>query len=105
MNEADGAPGPDLAGAPPAVSATVTIVNARGLHARAAARFVDLVRRFEAEVVVAKDGVEVAGLSIMGLMMFAAAKGTTIEIRATGAEAAAAVRALVALVNAGFHES
>jgi phosphocarrier protein len=87
------------------ISATVTIVNARGLHARAAAKFVDLARRFDAEVVVARDGAEVSGLSIMGLMMFAAAKGSTIELRATGPEAAAAIDALAALVRAGFHES
>ncbi len=85
--------------------ARVTIVNVRGLHARATAKFVDLARRFTAEVIVAKDGTEVSGLSIMGLMMFAAAHGTAIEISATGPEAAAAVDALARLVEAGFHES
>jgi phosphocarrier protein len=96
-SEARGADGP--------VRAQVAIVNEKGLHARAAARFVDLARRFDAEVVVARDGVEVSGLSIMGLMMFAAARGAAIEIRATGPEAGAAVDALAALVRAGFHES
>ena len=88
-----------------AARARVTIVNQRGLHARAAAKFVDLARRFDAEIVVAKDGTEVSGLSIMGLMMFVAAPGTVIEIRGHGAEAAAAVEALTSLVEAGFHES
>jgi phosphocarrier protein len=100
MSEADGGTGPA-----PFARATVMIVNARGLHARAAAKFVDLARRYAAEIVVAKDGAEVSGLSIMGLMMFAAAKGTAIEIRAIGADAVAAVRALAALVGSGFHES
>lgn len=83
---------------------TVTIVNQRGLHARAAARFVELARKFQAEVTVARDGAEVSGLSIMGLMMFAAALGSKIEIRAKGIDAAAALAALTGLVEAGFHE-
>jgi len=83
----------------------VTIVNSRGLHARAAAKFVDLARRFDAEVEVARDGVVVSGLSIMGLMMFAAGPGSRLEVRATGPEAAGAVAALAALVEARFNES
>ncbi|MGH6718664.1 MAG: HPr family phosphocarrier protein [Alphaproteobacteria bacterium] len=83
----------------------VTIANARGLHARAAAKFVDLARRFDADIEVARDGVAVSGLSIMGLMMFAAGPGSRLEIRATGPEAAAAVAALGALVEARFNES
>ena len=58
----------------------VTIVNQRGLHARAAAKFVKMASTFDAEVVVSKDGVEVSGQSIMGLMMLAAATGSEIEL-------------------------
>jgi phosphocarrier protein HPr len=84
---------------------TVTICNRRGLHARAAAKFVKLAERFEAEVTVRKNGGSgVSGLSIMGLMMLAAAPGATIELAATGAEAEAAVAALAELVEAGFDE-
>ena len=61
-----------------------TIVNRRGLHARAAARFVKVAEQFDAEIVVAKDDMEVCGTSIMGLMMLAAAQGSTLEIRARG---------------------
>ena len=86
------------------VSRTVTIVNRRGLHARAAARFVKLAARFSADISVAKDGTEVSGLSIMGLMMLAAGPGTEIEIRARGADAGEAVAALDALVANRFDE-
>ena len=86
------------------VSRTVTIVNRRGLHARAAARFVKLAARFSADISVAKDGTEVSGLSIMGLMMLAAGPGTEIEIRARGADAEEAVAALDALVANRFDE-
>jgi len=82
----------------------VTIVNRRGLHARAAARFVKLAGEFDAEITVSKDGAEVSGLSIMGLMMLAAAPGTQIGIHATGAQALEAVDAIAALVAAGFDE-
>ncbi len=84
--------------------ARVTIVNQRGLHARAAARFVKLATTFEAEVTVAADGTEVSGNSIMGLMMLAASPGRELEIRATGPGAAAAVAALVGLIESKFHE-
>jgi len=84
---------------------SVKIVNERGLHARAAARFVEMARKFQSEITVARDGTAVSGLSIMGLMMFAAARGSTIEIRARGADAQAALAALVNLVEAGFHET
>ena len=80
------------------------MVNRRGLHARAAARFVQLASRFEAEVEVAKDGMTVPGTSIMGLMMLAAARGSFLEISATGAEAGAALAALCRLVENGFDE-
>lgn len=83
---------------------TVTIVNGRGLHARAAARFVQEATRHDAEITVTRNDLSVSGTSIMGLMMLAAAIGTEIEIEARGAAAAAAVAALAALVAAGFHE-
>ena len=65
-------------------SRTVTIVNMRGLHARAAAKFAKLAGEFKAEVLVSKDGQTVGGRSIMGLMMLAAAPGTEIEIACDG---------------------
>jgi len=86
------------------VTRTVTIVNRRGLHARAAARFVKLAGEFDADITVCKDGASVSGLSIMGLMMLAAAPGTQIGIRAAGKQAEQAVDAITALVNAGFDE-
>ena len=82
----------------------VSIVNARGLHARAAAKFVKLAEGFDAEIVVVKDGIEVPGTSIMGLLMLAAAPGAEIELRARGAEAKTAITRLAALVAAGFDE-
>ncbi len=84
---------------------TVTILNQRGLHARAAAKFVKLAGRFDADVLVRKDGTEVSGLSIMGLMMLAAGPGCEIELSASGAQAGPAVEALAALVADKFEES
>ena len=82
----------------------VEIVNRRGLHARAAAKFVKLAETFNAEVTVSKDGQSVGGRSIMGLMMLAAAPGCSIHIAAEGAQADEALTALAQLVEAGFHE-
>ncbi len=82
----------------------VTICNQRGLHARAAAKFVNCASRFDAEINVRRDETEVSGQSIMGLMMLAAGPGSEIEIRAQGHEAQAALEALCALVEAGFDE-
>jgi phosphocarrier protein HPr len=82
----------------------VRVVNRRGLHARAAAKFVKLAERFDAEVEVIKDGAAVPGTSIMGLMMLAAARGTELTITATGAEAEDALYALRRLVEHGFGE-
>ncbi len=82
----------------------LTIVNRRGLHARAAARFVKLAGEFDADILVAKDGAEVSGLSIMGLMMLAASPGTQIRVRASGRQAAEALDAIAALIAAGFDE-
>lgn len=87
-----------------AVNRQVAIVNRRGLHARAAARFVKLAGEFDADITVSKDGAEVSGLSIMGLMMLAAAPGTQIGIKAKGKQAEEAVDAIAALIAAGFDE-
>lgn len=81
-----------------------TIRNKRGLHARAAAKLVKLASQFDADVRVAKSGSVVSGRSIMGLMMLAAAPGTTIEIRASGVQAEAAADAVAGLVADGFDE-
>jgi phosphocarrier protein len=83
---------------------TATICNQRGLHARAAARFVKTAGLFEAEVWVRKNGIEVSGRSIMGLMMLAAAPGTIIRVTATGLQAEAAVTALTRLIECKFDE-
>ena len=80
------------------------IVNEKGLHARAAARFVKVTERFNATVKVAKDGATVSGDSILGLMMLAAASGTTIAVGASGPEAEAVLEALAALVKNRFDE-
>ncbi len=84
--------------------AEVTITNRKGLHARASAAFVKCVEKFDAEVIVKKDGSSVNGSSIMGLMMLAAGPGSRIVIETEGPEAEEALEALTALVEAGFHE-
>lgn len=82
----------------------VTIVNQKGLHARAAAKFVKLADQFDAEITVAKGGQQVPGSSIMGLMMLAAAPGCQIELAAAGPEREAALDALSDLVRRAFDE-
>ena len=82
----------------------VTIVNGRGLHARAAAKFVNTAERFNASVDVVRDGQSVAARSIMGLMMLGAGRGSTIELVADGWDAKEALDALATLVEAGFGE-
>ena len=84
--------------------ASVEIVNERGLHARASARFVKLAGTFDAEVKVSKDEQTVDAMSIMGLMMLAAGPGSSIEITASGRQAAEAVEALTQLVANRFEE-
>jgi phosphocarrier protein len=84
--------------------ARVEIINKRGLHARASAKFVKTASTFEAEVRVSRDGAEVDARSIMGLMMLAAGPGCCIDIVAEGTEADAALAALVALVANRFDE-
>lgn len=86
------------------VRRTIPIINRRGLHARAAAKFVNCAERFEADIFVTRQGVEVPGRSIMGLMMLAAAPGTEIGVRAVGVDAAEAVAALEAITAGKFDE-
>jgi phosphocarrier protein HPr len=90
--------------APAMVQRVATICNQRGLHARAAARFVKTAGQFDAEVRVKKNGTEVSGRSIMGLMMLAAAPGSVVELTGSGSDAAAAVAALVRLIECKFDE-
>ena len=92
------------AAAPAQVNRSVTICNQRGLHARAAARFVKLAFEYDAEITVTKAGASVSGRSIMGLMMLAAGPGSTVDLSATGPDAARAIDALVALITGGFNE-
>ena len=83
---------------------TLQIRNKRGLHARAAAKFVKCAEKFDAEVMVTKDDNHVSGTSIMGLMMLAASRGTSIDVRISGADAAAALQELQDLVSDKFGE-
>ncbi len=89
----------------PAVSRTVTIVNQRGLHARAAAKFVKLAATFDARVTVTRNGMAVSGDSIMGLMVLAAGPGSEILLEADGPQAEQAVAALEDLVRRKFDEA
>ncbi len=85
-------------------SQTVEITNRRGLHARASAKFVTIASTLGAAIQVSKDGNEVAGTSIMGLMMLGAAMGDTVTISASGDDAEAALVTMVDLVQAKFGE-
>ncbi|WP_413206519.1 HPr family phosphocarrier protein [Rhodospirillum sp. A1_3_36] len=87
-----------------AMAREATIVNRRGLHARAAAKFVKTAEAFDAEITVSNRGQEVSGRSIMGLMMLAASPGTTIALAAEGPQAQEALDTLCALIADGFHE-
>ncbi len=86
------------------VTRTLTICNAKGLHARASARFVETVESFDATATVRRDGQSVAGDSIMGLLMLAAAQGATIDVTVDGADADALMSALDALLANRFGE-
>jgi phosphocarrier protein HPr len=86
------------------ISRSVTVVNQLGMHARAAAKFVHLATRFESRIRVACGAREMDGKSIMGVLLLAAARGSTITISADGADEQAAVDALAVLVEAGFGE-
>ncbi|HEY4264733.1 MAG TPA: HPr family phosphocarrier protein [Micropepsaceae bacterium] len=89
---------------PQTVRTIATIVNKRGLHARASAKFVETAARFQSEVTVTKGDTSVSGRSIMGLMMLGASLGTAIELTAEGPDASSAVGALTSLIAAKFHE-
>lgn len=80
------------------------LVNRLGLHARAAAQLVQTANRFKADIMVTKDGEEVNGKSIMGLLMLAAPMGSLLTVTATGDDAPAAIQAIGALINDGFGE-
>jgi phosphocarrier protein len=86
------------------VSREVPVINKRGLHARASAKFVQMVERFNAEVWVTRNGETVGGTSIMGLMMLAAGIGTSVTISAAGPQAQEAVDALTELMATKFGE-
>ena len=85
-------------------SQVFTIINDKGLHARASARFVEVVEKFESEVIVEKDGLEASGSSIMGLLMLAASKGTTIKVTTSGADSEELTLALDSLIKSKFGE-
>ena len=82
----------------------IAITNKRGLHARASAKFVQMVERFDAEVAVTRNGETVGGTSIMGLMMLSAGPGTSVTVSATGAQAREVIEALTTLVTTKFGE-
>ena len=86
------------------VTASVQVPNALGLHARAAARFVHVAARFASQIRVAREAKVMDGKSIMGILLLAAARGTTLTISAEGPDEANAVAALIALVESGFGE-
>ncbi len=86
------------------VRATLRIQNRLGLHARAAALFVQTASRYNADLTITKDGQSVSGRSIMGIMTLAAEQGSEIDVEACGPEAAEALAAIRALVEARFHE-
>jgi phosphocarrier protein HPr len=104
----DDAPSPENSAGPSvpagAVYRELPIINKRGLHARASAKFVQMVERFNAEVWVTKGGETVGGTSIMGLMMLSAGPGTSIVVSAAGPEAQTALDAITELVASKFNE-
>lgn len=86
------------------VTKTLKIINEKGLHARASAKLVEVVEAFDASAEVSRDGMSALGDSIMGLLMLAASKGTSIEIQTSGVDAGALADALEALVGDRFGE-
>jgi phosphocarrier protein len=88
----------------PVIRRTITICNKRGLHARAAAKFVTLAEKYGSSVEVIRDGQSVSARSIMGLMMLGAGMGSQIELAAEGFDAREALDALAGLVESGFYE-
>ena len=89
---------------PVTVKRELVICNARGLHARAAAKFVKCAEQFDADIFVTRGENEVSGVSIMGLMMLAAANGSTISVSASGSDAEKALTAISGLVSDKFGE-
>lgn len=83
---------------------TFEIINEKGLHARASAKFVEVVEKYDASCTVSKDGMDVSGDSIMGLLMLAASRGTSIEVQTEGRDASALALALEQLVANRFGE-
>jgi len=81
------------------------IINEKGLHARASAKFVEMVESFDAAVLVSRDGLSASGDSIMGLLMLAASKGTDIDVKTTGPQAEAVAEALEQLIRNCFGEA
>ncbi|HEY0214234.1 MAG TPA: HPr family phosphocarrier protein [Paenirhodobacter sp.] len=86
------------------VTKVLNIINEKGLHARASARFVEVVEQFDAQAEVEKDGMRVSGDSIMGLLMLAAARGTAIHVTTQGADEQALATALQTLIDSRFGE-
>ena len=86
------------------LTAVADITNKRGLHARASAKVVEAAARFESEITIIKDGQRVNARSIMGLMMLAASMGSQIDLEAEGPDEAAAMTAMLALIDAKFGE-
>jgi phosphocarrier protein HPr len=99
---AENIPGPNVPAG--AVSKELLIINKRGLHARASAKFVQMVERFTCEVWVTRGSETVGGRSIMGLMMLAAGPGTTVTVSALGPDAEQAITAITELVESKFNE-
>jgi phosphocarrier protein HPr len=87
------------------IEQTLPIINVKGLHARASAKFVETVEQFDATAMVTRDGMTVSGDSIMGLLMLAAANGTSIDVVTDGPEASALAEALKDLINNRFGEA
>ncbi|MEX0751360.1 MAG: HPr family phosphocarrier protein [Xanthobacteraceae bacterium] len=107
MSGAGAGDGNGPAGRPPrdgAVHRVLEIINKKGLHARASAKFVQTVEKFDAQVTVTRGSESIGGTSIMGLMMLSAAEGTEIAVEARGKQAAEVMDALAALVASGFGE-
>jgi phosphocarrier protein HPr len=100
----NGEPQPGDSVSPGVLVRRIVIGNRKGLHARASAKFVQTVERFEAEVTVTRAGATVGGRSIMGLLTLGAAQGTTIEVTAEGADAEACLEAIEALIRGRFGE-
>jgi phosphocarrier protein HPr len=103
MSAADDCP-PNPGAPSGALEQEIPIVNQKGLHARASAKFVQVAEKFEADIKVSRCGETVSGTSIMGLLLLAAAKGSSIHVSATGKDAAAAVQAIAQLCADKFGE-